>query len=121
MSRILHKRVLRQTLRRLATLAEEESKAASAFVKPTFDWRDPFLLSHELTQEETSIRDSAKAFSEEQLLPRIIEANRSEKYDRDVMKEMGSLGFLGATLPEEFGCSNASYTSYGRFVRLPSL
>ena len=82
-----------------------------------FNWEDPFLLEHQLTQEERMIRDTGKAYCENKLMPRIIEANRNEVFHREIMNEMGELGLLGSTIPEEFGGVGANYTSYGLVAR----
>lgn len=86
-------------------------------VKPAFDWQDPFHLDAQLTEEERMIRDAAREYCQARLLPRVLEANRHEHFDREIMAEMGELGLLGATLPEEYGCSNVNYVSYGLVAR----
>ena len=85
--------------------------------KPQFSWEDPLLLDDQLAEEERLIRDSAYDYCQEQLLPRVLEANRHEHFDREIMNEMGELGFLGSTLPEEFGCAAVNYVSYGLVAR----
>src|SRR6516165_909543 len=85
--------------------------------KTTFDWTDPLLLEEELGEEERMVRDSARAYCQEKLMPRVIEANRHEKFDREIMNEMGALGLLGSTLPEKYGCAAANYTTYGLVAR----
>ena len=82
-----------------------------------FNWEDPFLLEDQLTEEERMIRDTAKAYCHDKLMPRIIEANRNEVFHREIMNEMGELGLLGSTIPEEFGGVGANYTSYGLVAR----
>ncbi len=82
-----------------------------------FVWSDPFLLEDQLTEEERMIRDSTQAYAQERLMPRVLEANRHEIFDREIMNEMGRLGLLGATLPEKYGCSNVNYVSYGLMAR----
>ncbi len=82
-----------------------------------FAWDDPFLLDDQLSQEERLIRDSARDFAEDRLMPRVVEANRHERFDREIMNEMGAAGFLGATLPEQYGCAGVSYTAYGLVAR----
>ena len=59
-----------------------------------FDWADPLLLEEELSEDERMVRDSARAYCQEKLLPRVLEANRHERFDREIMNEMGALGFL---------------------------
>ncbi len=82
-----------------------------------FAWDDPFLLDDQLSDEERLIRDSARSFAEDRLMPGVVEANRHERFDRGIMNAMGAAGFLGATLPEKYGCAGASYTSYGLVAR----
>ncbi len=89
-----------------------------ARLKPaTFNWEDPFLLEDQLTEEERMIRDTAKAYCQDKLMPRIIEANRNEIFHKEIMNEMGELGLLGSTIAEEFGGVGANYTSYGLVAR----
>jgi glutaryl-CoA dehydrogenase len=85
--------------------------------KPVFKWDDPFLLDDQLTEDERMIRDTAHAYAQEKLLPRVREAYESETADRDIFSEMGELGLIGLTLPEEYGCANASYVAYGLVAR----
>jgi glutaryl-CoA dehydrogenase len=82
-----------------------------------FHWEDPFLLDKQLTDDERMIRDTARAYAQEKLLPRVIEAYREEKTDRSIFNEMGELGLLGVTLPEEYGCAGATYVAYGLVAR----
>ena len=82
-----------------------------------FAWDDPFLLDDQLSEEERLIRDSARDFAQHRLMPRVVEANRHERFDREIMNEMGAAGFLGATLPEKYGCAGVSYTAYGLVAR----
>src|SRR5271165_7529926 len=81
-----------------------------------FDWADPLLLEEALTEEERMARDSARAYCQEKLLPRVVEANRHERFDREIMNEMGALGFLGSTI-EGYGCAGVNYVSYGLVPR----
>ena len=83
----------------------------------SFDWQDPFHLREQLKEDEQLIQDTARAFAQEKLLPRVIEAYREEKTDRGIFNEMGELGLLGVTLPEEYGCAGASYVAYGVVAR----
>ncbi|PVE24244.1 acyl-CoA dehydrogenase [Microvirga sp. KLBC 81] len=80
-------------------------------------WDDPLLLDELLTDDERMIRDTARAYAQERLLPRVIEAYREERTDREIFNEMGELGLLGVTLPEEYGCAGASYVAYGLVAR----
>jgi glutaryl-CoA dehydrogenase len=85
--------------------------------KQTFKWDDPFLFNDQLTDEERMIRDTARRFCQDKLMPRILEANRSETFDRAIMDEMGAMGFLGSTIPEEYGGAGLNYVSYGLIAR----
>jgi glutaryl-CoA dehydrogenase len=84
--------------------------------KPTFQWDDPFLLEEQLTEEERMVRDSARAYCQENLKPRILEAHRHEKHDRSILNEMGGLGFLGPTI-EGYGCAGVNHVCYGLIAR----
>ncbi len=83
----------------------------------TFAWEDPFLLREQLSEDETLIMETARAYAQDKLLPRVLEAYAHEKTDREIFNEMGELGLLGVTLPEEYGCAGASYVSYGLVAR----
>jgi len=85
--------------------------------KQTFKWDDPFLLNDQLTDEERMIRDTARKYCQDKLMPRILEANRNETFDRAIMDEMGTMGLLGATIPEEYGGAGLNYVSYGLIAR----
>jgi len=82
-----------------------------------FDWQDPFMLRDQLNEDEVLIMETAHAFAQEKLQPRVIDAYREEKTDREIFNEMGELGLLGITLPEDYGCAAASYVSYGLVAR----
>ena len=84
--------------------------------RPKFQWEDPFLLGEQLSEEECLVRDTAHAYAQEQLMPRILEANRHERFDREIMNEMGALGMLGATI-DGYGCAGVSYVCYGLMAR----
>ena len=68
-----------------------------------FDWADPMFFNEQLSEEERLIRDTARDYCQEKLMPRVLEANRSEKYDPEIMNEFAEMGFLGSTIPEEYG------------------
>lgn len=85
--------------------------------KPTFQWQDPFQLDAQLTEDERMVRDTAHAYAQDSLMPRIVEANRHEVFHREIMTEMGALGLLGCTLPEDVGCAGVSHTAYGLVAR----
>jgi glutaryl-CoA dehydrogenase len=80
-------------------------------------WDDPLLIEKQFNEEEVLIRNMAHSFAQDKLAPRIIEAYNTEEFDHDVIKEMGALGMLGSTLPEEYGCAGVSYVSYGIIAR----
>ncbi|MCR9073053.1 MAG: acyl-CoA dehydrogenase [Alphaproteobacteria bacterium] len=99
----------------VAALAEKpapESKKRAAFV-----WDDPLLLDDQLTEEERMIRDAARDYCQDKLLPRVHEGFRHEVFDRDIMTEMGALGLLGATIPEEYGGAGVNHVCYGLIAR----
>ena len=81
-----------------------------------FQWEDPLLLDAELTEEERLIRDTARDYCREKLMPRVLSANREERFDREIMTELGALGLLGPTI-EGYGCAGASYVAYGLAAR----
>jgi glutaryl-CoA dehydrogenase len=85
--------------------------------KSTFVWKDPLLLDDLLTEDERMVRDTAHSYAQEKLMPRILEANRQERFDREIMNEMGALGFLGSTLPEKYGCADVNHVCYGLLAR----
>ncbi len=82
-----------------------------------FQWDDPFLLDDQLTEDERMIRDTARDYAQEKLQPRIVKAYANETTERGIFNEMGAMGLLGVTLPEEYGCANANYVSYGLVAR----
>jgi glutaryl-CoA dehydrogenase len=84
--------------------------------KPEFRWDDPFLVEDQLSEEERMVRDSARAYCQEKLLPRVLEATRKEKFDREILNEMGALGFLGSTI-DGYGCAGVNHVSYGLTAR----
>ncbi|MAA97340.1 MAG: acyl-CoA dehydrogenase [Stappia sp.] len=82
-----------------------------------FAWDDAFLLRDQLTEDEILIMETARAYAQDKLLPRVLEAYAHEKTDREIFNEMGELGLIGVTLPEEYGCAGASYVAYGLVAR----
>ncbi len=94
-----------------------DSQATSAATGTRFVWDDPFLLDDQLSEEERMIRDSARAYAQEKLQPRVIEAYAEEKTDPAIFREMGELGLLGVTIPEEYGGIGAGYVCYGLIAR----
>jgi len=81
-----------------------------------FAWEDPLLLDDQLTEDERKVRDLAHGYAQDRLMPRVLEANRHEKFDREIMNEMGQLGLLGSTL-HGYGCAGVNYVSYGLIAR----
>ena len=82
-----------------------------------FDWQDPFRMEDQLTEEERMLRDGARAYAQEKLQPRVIAAYREESTDPAIFREMGEMGLLGTTIPEEYGGLGASYVAYGLIAR----
>ena len=82
-----------------------------------FNWEDPLLLNQQLTEEERMVRDAAHAYAQDKLAPRVLEAFRNEKTDATIFREMGELGLLGPTIPEQYGGPGLNYVSYGLIAR----
>lgn len=82
-----------------------------------FSWEDPLFFENQLTEEEKLVRDTAHQYAQEKLMPRILDANRNESFDREIMNEMGGLGLLGSTLDTKYGCSGVNYVCYGLVAR----
>ncbi|MDP9413700.1 MAG: acyl-CoA dehydrogenase [Pseudomonadota bacterium] len=82
-----------------------------------FDWADPFALDAQLTDEERLVRDTAEGYAQERLLPGVTQAYLEERFDRELMSEMGELGLLGATIPSQYGGAGLNYVSYGLVAR----
>jgi glutaryl-CoA dehydrogenase len=89
----------------------------SAHSTQTYRWDDPFDLDGRLTDDERMIRDAARSYARDRLLPRVVAAFRDEVFDRAIMTEMGEMGFLGAMLPEQYGGAGASHVAYGLIAR----
>jgi len=85
--------------------------------KPKFKWADPFLLDEQLTNEERMVRDAAHDYCQSKLMPRVLEANRHETFDRAMFNEMGEMGLLGVTIPEEYGAAGLNHVCYGLIAR----
>jgi len=99
-----------------ARVPESEAPRPNPPLAP-FNWQDPLNFEEELTEEERLVRDAARAFAREKLMPRVTEANRHEIFHREIMNEMGAQGLLGITLPEAYGCAGLSYVCYGLAAR----
>ncbi|MDX9844412.1 MAG: acyl-CoA dehydrogenase [Aquabacterium sp.] len=89
----------------------------SSHAKASFQWDDPLLLDQQLTEDERAVRDAARAYCQDKLAPRVLEAFRHEKTDPSIFREMGELGLLGVTIPTEYGGSGLNYVSYGLVAR----
>ena len=85
--------------------------------RSAFQWDDPFLLDQQLTDEERMVREAAAAYCQDKLAPRVLEAFRHEKMDTTIFREMGELGLLGPTIPEQYGGPGLNYVSYGLIAR----
>ena len=92
--------------------APEKPKAKAKFV-----WDDPLLLDAQLSEDERMVRDAARKYCQSKLLPRVLEAFRNESTDPKIFREMGELGLLGPTIPEEYGGPGLNYVSYGLIAR----
>ncbi|XP_066917426.1 glutaryl-CoA dehydrogenase, mitochondrial-like [Clytia hemisphaerica] len=109
--------------RQLSALAATVQKISQEDVEPTtqakfakFNWRDPLNLESQLNEEEILVRDQVYQYAQEHLMPRVLMANRHETFDRDIMREMGDLGLLGATI-DGYGCAGVSSVTYGLIAR----
>ena len=92
------------------------SGSTHAAPEARFDWADPLLLDADLGEDERLVRDSARAYCQDKLVPRVLAANRYERFDREIMTEMGALGLLGSTI-DGYGCAGVNYVSYGLIAR----
>ncbi len=101
----------------VSRLSETAMNAPRPPSRPTFRWEDPLLLDQQLTDEERMIRDTAHAYAQEKLLPRVRDAFRHETTDPAIFREMGELGLLGPTLPAEYGGAGLNYVAYGLIAR----
>src|SRR3954464_29759 len=95
----------------------EPRKPAISLNDKSFNWEDPLDLEGELTEEERMVRDTARGYAQEKLFPRVLTAYREERFDRDILNEMGALGLIGATLPEEYGGAGLGYVASGLITR----
>jgi len=98
-------------------MSQAAAKSESVKRLAEFDWADPLLIDHELTEDERMIADSARAFAEDKLAPRVLSAFREERFDREIMNEMGEMGMLGPTIPEAYGGAGLGYVAYGVIAR----
>ena len=97
-------------------MAQPAAAQTGASKRPAFQWDDPLLLDDQLSEEERLVRDSARAYCQDKLMPRVLQANRDEVFHREIMTEMGELGFLGATI-DGYGCAGVNSVCYGLIAR----
>src|SRR4051794_9890180 len=101
----------------MAQPAEQRDSHPKMLKDSAFQWEDPLGIEFELTEEERMVRDTARGFAQDTLMPRIMAAYRDEKYDPQTLPEMGKLGLLGPTIPEEYGGAGLGYVAYGLIAR----
>jgi glutaryl-CoA dehydrogenase len=99
-----------------ALTSHDTSKPSSVSPLPT-GWDDLLMLEDQLTEEERMVRDTARGYAQDKLMPRVLSAYREERFDREIMNEMGALGLLGSTIPEAYGGAGLGYVSYGLAAR----
>jgi len=99
------------------TAEKRPTKTPTPLKDASFNWEDPLDLEGELTEEERMVRDTARGYAQDKLMPKVIAAYRNETVDRDLIPEMGALGLLGPTIPEEYGGAGLGYVSYGLITR----
>ncbi|MDE2228242.1 MAG: acyl-CoA dehydrogenase [Alphaproteobacteria bacterium] len=99
-----------------APARQEKAPKAKPAGKAVFDWQDPLRFDDLLSEDERLVRDAARAYAQDKLAPRILKAFREEHFDREILNEMGALGFLGSTI-DGYGCAGASYVAYGLVAR----
>src|SRR5947208_5588206 len=100
-----------------AASAKSSPKPAQVLKDSDFNWEDPLDLDGELTEEERMIRDSVRGFAQDKLMPRVLLAWREERVDKELLPEMGAMGLLGPTIPEEYGGAGLGYVAYGLIAR----
>jgi len=101
----------------LAEKAQKRGKKAARIEDAAFKWDDPLDLEGELTEEERMVRDTARDYAQKKLFPRVLKAYRNEEYDPAIVREMGALGLLGSTIPEDYGGAGLGYVAYGLIAR----
>ncbi len=99
------------------TAPKRSTKTPTPLKDANFNWEDPLDLEGELTEEERMVRDTARGYAQDKLMPKVIGAYRNETIDRDLLPEMGALGLLGPTIPEEYGGAGLGYVAYGLITR----
>src|SRR5215472_18133807 len=93
------------------------SSASAPLVAAEFDWQDPLALAGELSEDERLVQATARGYAQDRLFPRVLTAFREERFDREILREMGALGLLGATLPEAYGGAGLGQVAYGLIAR----
>src|ERR1700746_3382271 len=101
----------------MAQPAEKRDHKATAIKDAAFNWEDPLDLEGELTEEERMVRDTARDYAQEKLFPRVLKAYHDESDDPAIILEMGALGLLGPTIPEDYGGAGLGYVAYGLIAR----
>jgi len=101
----------------VAEKTEKRSPKAAQIKDTAFKWDDPLDLESQLSEEERIVRDTARAYAQEKLFPRVLAANREGKFYPDIVREMGALGMLGVTIPQEYGGAGLNYVCYGLIAR----
>ena len=101
----------------LAEKADKHTPKSAQIKDAAFKWDDPLDLESQLTEEERMVRDTARDYAQEKLFPRVIDANRDGNFNPDIMREMGALGLLGATVPQDYGGAGLGYVCYGLIAR----
>ena len=101
----------------LAEKAEQREAKAAQIKDAAFKWDDPLDLEGELTEEERMVRDTARDYAQEKLFPRVLAANREGNFNPDILREMGELGLIGSTIPQDYGGAGLGYVSYGLIAR----
>ncbi|MGB5182133.1 MAG: acyl-CoA dehydrogenase [Xanthobacteraceae bacterium] len=101
----------------VAEKTEKRSSKAAQIKDAAFKWDDPLDLESQLTEEERMVRDTARDYAQEKLFPRVLAANREGKFYPDIVREMGALGILGVTIPQEYGGAGLNYVCYGLIAR----
>ena len=101
----------------MSLATDPASNPSGASEKPRFQWDDALLLDDVLTEDERMVRDMARAYCQDKLMPRVLEAHRNETFDREIMNEFGALGMLGSTLPAAYGCAGVIHVCYGLIAR----
>src|SRR5438874_5086251 len=99
------------------TAATIEPRSHPPSKDAAFNWEDPLDLESELSQEERMVRDTARGYAQDKLFPRVLMDNREERFDRAIISEMGALGLLGPTIPDEYGGAGLGYVAYGLITR----